>query len=77
MLEQFRKESKKLTEGCPAKLIFKTFHETSVVLSRLVDDHSHPIDEMHLGTVRLPLTVRREIEKKIRDGMANKDIVSK
>jgi hypothetical protein len=74
--EQKRKvPTKLLKDGCPCRLVVRTYPNTEKVLGKYTVEHSHPIGDENLRFMRLPINVRLKIADLIRMGVSNDNIL--
>jgi hypothetical protein len=65
----------KIEDGCPARLIFKTYMENNLVLSRLEGTHTHGFGDDHLKHLSAPPATVERVTEWVRLGLSDKQIV--
>jgi hypothetical protein len=69
-------ETKRIAGGCPCRVRIKMYPHTSTVLGSYNSNHSHPTGKDNLKHVWIWVPTRELIEKLIRLGLKDKEIVS-
>jgi hypothetical protein len=62
-------------DGCGCRLTVKTYPDTSNVLGLYIAEHSHPVGNANVIYTRIPVEIRAEIERLLRDGMRPEIVV--
>ena len=70
-----RKIGKKVV-GCPCSLIVKTYPDTTCVLGKYTDEHTHMLGQANLKFTHLSTAVRAQIAELLRRGVEAQHIVS-
>lgn len=73
---KYKLESKKIKGGCPARLVVKTYPNTTHLRGCYSSSHSHDLLEANLVYTRVPDETRERVAALLRGGMTSDAVVS-